>query len=448
MSAEDLAPRPPGTRHSALITCLGVLFLIPRIALLFARQPFYDELFTRWIGAKSFGGILAALRYDSGPPLYYFLVHLLGNPSIDVLRVVSLLFSCGTVALLLASKRLGNARFWAVALLALYPPAFMLSAYARAYPLCALLVAAGVLALDADRPFAAAAAFLGAAYSHYYGVLFFPLLLLKGRRGFVATALAGVAFLPGFWLAAHQPVEATAWNIWSPWSMLDLSFSGGYPSLIPFPSPAIAAAVGLPLMALGVARSWRFAPYVLVPLALTLVFALAGRRIYFPLRFEIVIAAPLTLWIAASLERWSRHVRIALATLLMTLGAGVAGQAFLNNLHLPADACVDGALFVRDHVPPGTPVVASAYCYLFAESTLGPRVQAFPAEQGLHPGWWRPIRPEEEAAAVRRLPRGEFVWLGQVAPEMQVILRHRRIESAVELDGHTRLLRVAPDTLH
>ena len=87
-----------------------LLFLAPRLALLFTRQPFFDELYTRWIGAKSFTGILAALHYDSGPPLYYFLVHTLGDPSVPLLRVLSLLFAFAAFLLLLLTERVGPAK--------------------------------------------------------------------------------------------------------------------------------------------------------------------------------------------------------------------------------------------------------------------------------------------------------------------------------------------------
>ena len=53
-------------RRPALIL---LLFAAARIPLLLVRAPFFDELFTRWISAKPFAEIVAALRWDSGPPL-------------------------------------------------------------------------------------------------------------------------------------------------------------------------------------------------------------------------------------------------------------------------------------------------------------------------------------------------------------------------------------------
>ena len=47
--------------------------------------------------------------------------------------------------------------------------------------MCAMFVTIAVLAIDRNRPFVAALALVASAYSHYYGVLFFPFLLLNGR---------------------------------------------------------------------------------------------------------------------------------------------------------------------------------------------------------------------------------------------------------------------------
>src|SRR5712692_136456 len=82
---------------------IGAIFLGTRIPLLVVRAPFFDELFTRWIAGKSFAGILDALRHDSGPPLYYFVVHLLGDPTVVATRVLSLV--CAAIAIVVILSR-------------------------------------------------------------------------------------------------------------------------------------------------------------------------------------------------------------------------------------------------------------------------------------------------------------------------------------------------------
>src|SRR3954454_9526642 len=165
---------PHPTPHTPLPSYLIVLlFAAASIPLLIIRAPFFDELFTRWISAKPFTGIVSALRWDSGPPLYYFVVRLIGDPSVTATRILSLLCAAVSLILILRSKNV-----IAALLLAVFPPAILFAADARAYAMCAMFVTIAVLAIDADRPFAAAIALIAAAYCHYYAVLMLAILLM------------------------------------------------------------------------------------------------------------------------------------------------------------------------------------------------------------------------------------------------------------------------------
>src|SRR5207244_13522978 len=99
-----------------------------------------------------------------------------GNPSIAITRAISLLFAMIALVALLWRKH-----HTAAALLAVFPPAVLFAVDARSYALCAMFITLGILALDDERPYAAAILFVFAAYSHYYGVLFFPLILGRLR---------------------------------------------------------------------------------------------------------------------------------------------------------------------------------------------------------------------------------------------------------------------------
>ncbi|HXH40491.1 MAG TPA: hypothetical protein VNN08_17805, partial [Thermoanaerobaculia bacterium] len=265
-----LRPPTPDSRLPAY-TLILLLFAAARVPLLILRAPFFDELFTRWIAGKPFAGILAALRHDSGPPLYYFAVHLLGDPSVVETRLLSLLFSAISIVLILRWNR--EAAILAAILLAVFPPAVLYAVDARAYAMCAMFVTLAMLAIDDDRPLVAALALVAAAYSHYYGVLFFPILLLKaagaqpagpygfaqGRRrryaGLGALALAVVLYLPGFWLALQQPAEARAW------------MTLRWPDALFVRPPLALAVIGAVALVLSV-RLNRYMAMVLVPLIL------------------------------------------------------------------------------------------------------------------------------------------------------------------------------------
>ena len=92
-------------RSRAGVLVIAILFLILRVALLLLRQPFFDELFTTWIAAKPFAGIVHALQSDSGPPLYYFVVHALRIHNVLGARLLSLACASVAFALLVSDAR-------------------------------------------------------------------------------------------------------------------------------------------------------------------------------------------------------------------------------------------------------------------------------------------------------------------------------------------------------
>ncbi|HEX7681883.1 MAG TPA: hypothetical protein VF713_27435, partial [Thermoanaerobaculia bacterium] len=325
--AEGRRQKSEGTHPSSFILhpsafCL-LTFLAARIPLLVLRAPFFDELFTRWIAGRPFGGILSALRLDSGPPLYYFAVHLLGDPPVEATRVLSLV--CAAIAFIAI---LSWDRLPAALLLAVFPPAVLIAVDARAYALCAMFVTLAILAIDRDRPMLAALLLVAAAYSHYYGVLFFPMLLLgsgspgatrprPARRRFFALLLAVFLYIPGFWLALQQPAEARAW------------MTTNWPDALFVRPPLALAIIGAVALALSV-RVNRYMFMVLVPLILAI-----ALRVYVPMRFESVVAAPLALWLAESLR--NNRFRLALTAALIAVGTFWTALGIVDHVNRPPD---------------------------------------------------------------------------------------------------------------
>ncbi len=403
--AEGRRQKAEGAQPSSFILLPSALclltFLAARIPLLVLRAPFFDELFTRWIAGRPFAGILSALRYDSGPPLYYFAVHLLGDPSVEATRVLSLVCAAIAFGVILFRDRLP-----AALLLAVFPPAVLIAADARAYALCAMFVTLAILAVDRDRPMLAALLLVAAAYSHYYGVLFFPLLLLGSpppfRRRLFALLLALVLYIPGFWLAWHQPAEARAW------------MAMNWPDALFVRPPLVLAIIGVAALALSL-RVNRYMFMVLVPLVLAV-----ALRVYVPMRFESVIAAPLVLWLAASLRH--NRFRLALSTALISVGALWTALGIIDHVNRPPDPYRQAARWIAASIPANETVVASGYCYLETMMNGHERVAAFPPEQGEHPGWRALPRPGVP------IPTGAFYWTGErAAPELGILIRERRI---------------------
>jgi hypothetical protein len=396
-------PHTPLPKYSILL-----LFAASRIPLLVVRAPFFDELFTRWIAAKPFTDIVGALRWDSGPPLYYFAVRLIGDPSVIATRILSLLCAAISLILILRSKNV-----IAALLIAAFPAAILCSADARAYAMCAMFVTIAVLAIDDDRPFAAALALVAAAYSHYYAVLLFPVLLLGrageplasgryDRRRVYALAAAIILYMPGFWLALHQPAEARAW------------MKTAWPDALFIRPPIAIAIIGAIAFAMSI-RVNRYALMVLVPLILAI-----ALRVYVPMRFESVIAAPLVFWLSDSLKQ--NRFRIPLITGIVAVCVVWTTLAILDHASRPPDPYRQAATWAASNIPANETVVASGYCYLETMMNGHARVAAFPEEQAMHPGWRTLPRPGLHS------PPGAFFWTGErAAPELGVFRRDRRI---------------------
>jgi hypothetical protein len=414
--------------RAAILALTALLFVAVRVALLLAREPFLDELYTVWVAQHPFGEILQHLRFDSGPPLYYMIAR---STSVEALRWLSLAFAFAAWLLIVTRRELGPARFTAGLLLAAYPAAAYFATEGRGYALCALFVTAGVLAVDQRKELLGAAALVAAAYTHYYGVFFFPLLLLtRRRRGIAAFAVACTLFLPGVLLALHQPRAATLWNVYQPLfaPVWNLSFAlQSNPGLLP-PAPWPLVALAVVVLAVAVSRSFRFGPAVLIPVAFAIAFTLAGRIVYYPLRFESVVAGPLVLWAATSLERWRPELRRLLTATLVLIGLIFLVRGTLAHFWRPLDATTTVAVWSRTHVSPREPLVAVGLCYLPAVMYTHRDVIPFPAEQALHPGWWWIPSEPQVRGDMAHLP-AEFVCIAnRITPELRFLATRYRMQ--------------------
>jgi hypothetical protein len=196
----------------------------------------------------------------------------------------------------------------------------------------------------------------------------------------------------------------------------NLSFAGTYPYALFAGAPVAVALIALIVLIAALSRSMRFAPAVLVPLTLVVAFHVIGRPVYFPMRFEAVIAGPLMLWLGHSLcvcpMSWRRTFAIPLAI----IGAVSITIGVIDHARRPLDPFRQAALAVREKAP-AEPVVATGYCYLETVIALDRPVIAWPAEQAQHPGW-RATNPPDP----RGLPSYPFVWIGErYAPEISVL---------------------------
>ncbi|MGH9459081.1 MAG: hypothetical protein ACRD2J_15715 [Thermoanaerobaculia bacterium] len=439
--------------RAAVIATAGilVLFVALRLSLVFLRPAFFDELFTLWIAAQPLPDQFRALLSDSGPPLYYALVHFAGpgDPSLTSARIVSLLFATALPVIVLAQRSWGAVRIVAALLLAVFPPHVYFAAEARAYALAGLLAGAGAVLVDrwlereSRRSLASAAVLLAlAAYAHYYAVLLFALPIAaaltgwtgrRAREALAASAGAAALFIPGFWLASRQPPESIAWmghavEDPAPWApLLQLSFAAPYPRLFVTPPPAWIQAIALgAVLAAAVAglrspRARRWGAMVVAPVLFAIAFTAAGIRVYFPMRFESVIALPLVVWLAFSLGaiRW-KPLRLVLTVSFVVLGLSSSFFTMLSAVTRQENPWREAARLVRRSIPETVPVVASDYAYLELlsqrDETWDPQVVGFPPEIERHPGWVSESRAARDLSFdPAALPTPPFLWVGAAA---------------------------------
>jgi hypothetical protein len=192
--------------------------------------------------------------------------------------------------------------------------------------------------------------------------------------------------------------------------------TASWPDALFIRPPFALAIIGIIAFALSI-RVNRYMFMVLIPLIIAIIL-----RVYVPMRFEAIIAAPLVLWLAESLRQ--NRFRLVLTTTLIAVGIVWTTLGIVDHSTRPPDPYRQAAQWVARNIPANETIVASGYCYLETVMNGHARVTAFPAEQGEHPGWR--ARPRAEVP----VPPGAFFWTGErAAPELAILMRqHRNIE--------------------
>ena len=426
-------------RRLAPAIALGVaaLSVAARSWLLATRPLWHDEVFTVWISRLEPRQLLRALRFDSGPPLFY----LLEKPLVAAAEALALPDAAArilpflAITLLFAGGRdlpAGSRRrfFW----LAASSPLFLLYASeARAYGVLALLGFAlfRLTVCDAPGPAILAAIVLTTAvlpWIHYLGIvvtlsLLVGALLTRRWRTALAVGVGLAFFLPWVPALLAQPAAATGWirdGIGVSAGGFFAALGGSARVLPPFGRPLpepllwLAGATGISLLALllflrpldSASRMGLCAVLLtlggIVVISFWRPIAVAGRT-------EMAVL-PIWLWLAARAGEESRLAR--------QLVAGVAVIGVLSSLLILASPRASRPLA---EIPPrlessaraGDLIVATANFYLPAllsrnRGRLVADLRAFPTDLAAHPGWFRGQTPSEEdyrrlAADVQRV---------------------------------------------
>lgn len=449
------------------IVAIVLLFAFLRLTIALIRDPFFDELFTRWITQFSPSMVLEHLEHDSGPPLYYLIASILPSPSSVIsLRVLSVGLALIAMIAVLKLVPASAVRGVAALLLATWPVHVMLSTDARAYALLASCTGVAVLALWrwVERPSRrwlalATLALVVAVWTHWYGFLFLPALVVSSlfvkeqrvRRlgeACAATAIAVAFVIPAYLLLVAQPQEAAQWMSMGaagdPWLTLEsmaMTVSPTptlEPGVLPKGSHLLAIAGFIATLAL-IAWGWRrsrdlrlMAALTIVPMIGALALVSIGQPAYYPGRFESSIAVPLCVTIALGLSLLPKRVGRAALVLWFAIGTGFWASFVVQLPKQVPDPWRLTAQFTRERVAPTDVIVATGPMYLELVSQTSeewsPPILAFPAEQALHPGWRARVDMDDLESGAGSLPRTAW-WTGELSSgELRVLAERYRIE--------------------
>lgn len=430
-------------------------------------------MFTAWASRLSPSGLVAALRLDSGPPLFYLVEHPFAAAADQPARdpLVRILPFVAGLALFAAARTLprGPARGWWIVLCAGFALGNLYAAEARAYALLSLLCLGifllGVIGVETRARLAGLFALAAAALWLHYLALFavgaaLCLALAFGRpKAALALTAALAAFAPWAPILFAQPRDAMAWSHDPAAHALPGFFSAlGGVGRIPAPfGPPIAPALFMASVAVGVVLVVLSIPatrkdpegraavlFVLLVLGLSLAASL-WRPVAFAGRCEM---AALAVWMWA-VARAAPRRRALSAAAALAAAFGLAATLFVSTGPHPRSTASSAAENLTRLSRAGDAVVAGPGFYLpfrleADRGRLAARVASLPAGDAAHPGWFAawPLSPDDVSHTVRAaeaLPAGGrlFLLLPPVynVPELMAPLGERgRLRELVRQD--------------
>lgn len=424
------------------------------------RRPWHDELFTLELAHRSVRGILAALKFDSGPPGHYLLarcLEVLGLSGIVWLRLVSAVAVAAAVALLaaVATRRWGATAGWiAAGVLVVHPVVLLAGVEGRAYGLLflasALVVALLEPGLTRRRAVGLAVVLAGSCWMHSLGLVLCGAVLVAGallvpgerRRAWAAAAVGLALQLPWVPVMVWQPSESLEW-------MASLMRSSGAHLVL---TPLGAASPSLDLsrwleLRPALPGLWWVAPIVgavalivglraaecrplaalwAVPALAVVGASLALRPVYFPGRGDVLWVGAAVLILAVVLARAGR-VGVVVGAVLLILGAGGVVRTLEGWHEASRGPAADVASVLERFVEPGDVVVTTGWWGLDVRWALAGRARdltwmTFPLEAGRHPGWYsdREVGQYDPRVLLDRLRHGvepgANVWLLRSPP--------------------------------
>lgn len=184
------------------------------------KEPWHDELYTKFLVQKSGKDILKELKKDSGPPLYYFLIHYLTFPfkfNFFFIRLISLLLIIFSALFLGEIFKKYFKMDLPIYFYFLFPLTFYYSAEARNYSLVIFLSTLFFYEALLKKRFIFLSIYLTLLlYTHnlsfFFITYFIFFYIYTKNKNYIFSIISSLIFyIPVFFLIKNQPKESIYW---------------------------------------------------------------------------------------------------------------------------------------------------------------------------------------------------------------------------------------------
>ncbi len=299
-----------------------ISFAIIFSILSYIKDPWQDELFTKYLISNDFGEILNILKNDNNAPLYYYILHifhLVFGKSIFSLRIFSiiLILVSGVMGgIILKNLSINKIPFY---IFYLFPLPLYFSSEARCYALIIFLSTLLFYEITGKKRFFPLILYsVLLNYTHYLSFLYiiyflYDLIFYKKKQNILIIAFIILLSLPLFFLIKDQPIESLNWtkyflknySLFTFFSFLFIYTNINLYSFQPVLKNFIFSIFGYYILFLSL---WeRLLRYLSIPFALNfiIIFSISYlyKNIYVPLKVESFFFVPFFIFISKFLSK-------------------------------------------------------------------------------------------------------------------------------------------------
>ncbi len=397
-------------KKNFLLFSLFFLFIILAIV----KEPWHDELFTKYLISHNLKEIIEILKNDNGPPFYYCLSHFLTLPfnhSIFSLRLVSIIFVF--LSIIFLNKTLQNLKILNIPkfIFLLFPIPMFFMLEARCYGLVLFLSSLLFFEITKkERIFPLSLYLILLIYTHYFSFtfltyLFFAIFFKKNFKYLLIILIILIFSFPLYFLMKEQPKESLDWTRiylknFSPFYFFS-NFSLFYKPLKPNLISIFLALLNILLLFSSFKkRELRFLHIsFFLNFIFLFIFSFIIRNYYVPFKTEVFFSIPFFLLIFSALFIEKKYINFLKNLYFLIILISSINTAHLISLPLPTNEKIREILKLPE-VWTNVCIVGNwglvANYYLEKDNLKFP-LCIFPPSQKNHLGWYinKPIDPIE-----------------------------------------------------